>query len=137
MTDHISVTGLIATEPRAITTSEGLSICSFRMASPQRHFSKTENQWVDGETNWYTVSTFRQLADNASQSLRKGERVVVRGRLRLRQWDREDKSGLSAEIEADAIGHDMRWGVSEFSRVGATDAEEDLVEEGSASLVAS
>lgn len=121
MTDQISVTGLIATEPRSITTSEGLSICSFRVASPQRHFSKTENQWVDGETNWYTVSAFRQLAENASQSLRKGERVVVRGRLRLRQWDRDDKSGLSAEIEADALGHDIRWGTSEFSRSGSPD----------------
>lgn len=122
MTDQISVTGLIATEPRSITTSEGLSICSFRLASPQRHFSKTENQWVDGETNWYTVSAFRQLAENAAQSLRKGERVVVRGRLRLRQWDRDDKSGLSAEIEAEALGHDIRWGTSEFSRSGNPDA---------------
>lgn len=124
MTDHISVTGLIATEPRSITTSEGLSICSFRVASPQRHFSKSENQWIDGETNWYTVSTFRQLAENATQSLRKGERIVVRGRLRLRQWERDDKNGLSAEIEADAIGHDMRWGTSEFSRTHAPDADQ-------------
>lgn len=116
MTDHISITGVIATQPRSIVTSEGLAICSFRVASPQRHFSRSDNQWVDGETNWFTVSAFRQLAEHAVSSLHKGERVVVRGRLKLRQWEKDDKSGLSAEIEADALGHDLRWGQSSFIR---------------------
>lgn len=129
MTDYMSVTGVVATEPRSIVTSEGLAICSFRMASPQRHFNKIDNQWIDGETNWYTVSAFRQLAEHATASLRKGERVVVRGRLKLRQWEREDKSGLSAEIEAESLGHDLRWGTSEFARgvdAPRADLEEDL-----------
>lgn len=116
MTDHISITGIIATQPRSVVTNEGLAICSFRVASPQRHFSKSENQWVDGETNWFTVSAFRQLAEHAVSSLHKGERVVVRGRLKLRQWERDEKTGLSAEIEADALGHDLRWGNSTFTR---------------------
>lgn len=116
MTDHISITGLVATEPRSIVTSEGLAICSFRIASPQRHFSKVNNEWIDGETNWYTVSLFRQLAENSAASLKKGERIIVRGRLKLRQWERDEKTGLSAEIEADAIGHDLRWGHSQYSR---------------------
>lgn len=116
MNDQLAVTGLVASEPRSIVTSEGLAISSFRLASPQRHFNRTENQWVDGETNWYTVTLFRTLAENASASLRKGERVVVKGRLRLRQWEKEERTGLSAEIEADAIGHDLRWGRSSFTR---------------------
>jgi single-strand DNA-binding protein len=124
MTDYMSVTGVVATEPRSILTAEGLAICSFRMASPQRHFSKVDNAWIDGETNWYTVSTFRQLAEHAASSLRKGERVVVRGRLRLRQWERDDKSGLSAEIEAESLGHDLRWGTSAFARAEGTDRVE-------------
>jgi single-strand DNA-binding protein len=124
MTDHISISGVIATQPRSIVTSEGLAICSFRVASPQRHFSKAENQWVEGETNWFTVSAFRQLAEHATTSLHKGERVVVRGRLKLRQWEREEKTGLSAEIEADALGHDLRWGSSSFTRHdGSEDAK--------------
>lgn len=116
MTDHISITGLVATDPRSIVTNEGLAICSFRIASPQRHFSRMTNQWVDGETNWYTVSMFRQMAENAAASLRKGERIIVRGKLKLRQWERDEKTGLSAEIEAESIGHDLRWGSSEFTR---------------------
>jgi len=124
MTDHISITGLVATEPRNIVTSEGLAICSFRMASPQRHFSRTGNTWIDGETNWYTVSAFRQLAEHAASSLRKGERIVVRGRLKLRQWERDDKAGLSAEIEADSIGHDLRWGSAQFTRASVSESDE-------------
>lgn len=124
MTDHISVTGVIATEPRSITTSEGLAICSFRVASPQRHFNKTNNEWVEGETNWFTVSAFRQLAEHATASLHKGERIVVRGRLKLRQWERDEKSGVSVEIEADALGHDLRWGRSEFSRAEPSETVE-------------
>jgi single-strand DNA-binding protein len=126
MTDHISITGVIATQPRSIVTSEGLAICSFRVASPQRHFSKSDNQWVEGETNWFTVSAFRQLAEHAISSLHKGERIVVRGRLKLRQWEREEKNGLSAEIEADALGHDLRWGSSAFTR---SDAHENSASE--------
>lgn len=124
MTDHISITGLIATEPRNIVTSEGLAICSFRLASPQRHFSRAGNTWIDGETNWYTVSAFRQLAEHSASSLRKGERVVVRGRLKLRQWEREDKSGLSAEIEADSLGHDLRWGSAQFTRAQIAEGDD-------------
>lgn len=131
MTDHISITGLIATEPRNIVTSEGLAICSFRVASPQRHFNRSQNTWIDGETNWYTVSAFRQLAEHAATSLHKGERIVVRGKLKLRQWERDEKTGLSAEIEADSLGHDLRWGSAQFTRTvvaGEDDADGDRAE---------
>lgn len=124
MTDHISITGLIATEPRNIVTSEGLAICSFRVASPQRHFNRSQNTWIDGETNWYTVSAFRQLAEHAASSLHKGERIVVRGKLKLRQWERDEKTGLSAEIEADSLGHDLRWGSAQFTRAVVAGADE-------------
>lgn len=136
MTDYMSVTGVVATEPRSIVTSEGLAICSFRLASPQRHFSKIDNSWVDGETNWYTVSSFRQLAEHAVASLRKGERVVVRGRLKLRQWERDDKSGLSAEIEAESLGHDLRWGTSAYVRSEGADRVESDGEDDADLLVA-
>lgn len=125
MTDQICVSGLVATEPRFISTSEGLSICSFRLASPQRHFNRAENQWVDGETNWYTVTAFRQCAENAAQSVNKGDRLVLSGKLRLRQWERDDKSGLSAEIEADALGHDLRWGTTVLTRSMRSESHSD------------
>ncbi|MDM4764351.1 single-stranded DNA-binding protein [Galbitalea sp. SE-J8] len=127
MSDTITVVGFIATEPRHLVTNEGLPITSFRLASTARRFDRSKNEWVDGDTNWFTVTAFRQLALNANASLQKGHRVVVAGRLRVRGWEAGDKTGTTVEIDADAIGHDLLWGTSKFVRNlgparGGTDA---------------
>ncbi|WP_209561233.1 single-stranded DNA-binding protein [Frigoribacterium sp. PvP032] len=122
MTDTITLTGIIATDPRVVTTEAGLDIASFRLASTHRRFDRVKDEWVDGDTNWYTVTAFRALGANAGQSLHKGERVVVLGRLRVRAWEAGDKSGTTVEVDADAIGHDLRWGRSAFVRSTSTAA---------------
>jgi single-strand DNA-binding protein len=130
MSDTITVTGLVATAPRHILTSEGLSITSFRLASTQRRFDRSQERWVDADTNWYTITSFRQLALNSSVSVEKGQRVLVAGRLKIREWDNGERVGTTIEIEADAIGHDLSWGNSKFTRTMASssasksDAEE-------------
>ena len=116
MTDNITLTGLIATAPKHIVTNEGLAITSFRLASNQRRFDRSQEKWVDVDTNWYTITTFRQLAMNAARSLDKGDRVVVTGRLRVREWDNGEKTGITVDVEADALGHDISWGSSVFTR---------------------
>ena len=125
MTDTITVTGLVATTPRYLTTSEGLTILSFRLASSQRRFDRASQRWVDGDTNWYTVSAFRSLATNGVESINKGDRVIVQGQFRLRDWENTDRSGTTAEIEADVIGHDISWGISTYKRV-SRDVEKEL-----------
>jgi single-strand DNA-binding protein len=116
MPDTITITGLVATIPRHILTSEGLSITSFRLASTQRRFDRSQERWIDGETNWYTITSFRQLALNCSTSVEKGQRVLVTGRLRIREWDNGERVGTTIDIEADSIGHDLSWGTASFSR---------------------
>ena len=116
MSDTICITGLIATTPRHVVTSEGLPITSFRLASSQRRFDRATEKWVDVDTNWYTVTAFRQLAVNGVASLNKGERVMVSGRLRIRDWQTDDRSGTSIEIEAETLGHDLFWGTSQFEK---------------------
>jgi single-strand DNA-binding protein len=116
MPDTITITGLVATLPRHILTSEGLSITSFRLASTQRRFDRSQERWIDGETNWYTITSFRQLALNCSTSIEKGQRVLVTGRLRIREWDNGERVGTTIDIEADSIGHDLSWGTASFSR---------------------
>ncbi|MCU1550782.1 MAG: single-stranded DNA-binding protein [Glaciihabitans sp.] len=116
MSDIITLTGIVATIPRALTTGEGLAITSFRLASTQRKFDRASERWVDGETNWYTITTFRQLATNSAVSVKKGERVVVTGRLRIRDWQNGDKTGTNIEVDAEALGHDLAWGTAAFSR---------------------
>ena len=76
MTDTITLTGLVATAPRHIVTSEGLAITSFRLASSQRRFDRAQNQWVEVDTNWYTITCFRALAINAAASVGNGDRIL-------------------------------------------------------------
>lgn len=116
MSEAVSVTGLVATTPRHIVTQDGLPITSFRLASSTRRFDRSQNKWIDGETNWYTITAFRQLAVNTSGSVNKGDRILVHGILRVRDWDNGERSGTSVEVEADSIGHDLAWGVGVFTR---------------------
>jgi single-strand DNA-binding protein len=116
MSEQISVAGLVATTPRHLITQDGLPITSFRLASSHRRFDRSQNKWVDGETNWFTVTGFRQLAINASTSVSKGDRVLVTGKLRVRDWDNGERAGTSVEVEADGIGHDLSWGSAVFTR---------------------
>lgn len=116
MSETLSVTGLVATTPRHLVTQDGLPITSFRLASSQRRFDRNQNKWIDGETNWFTVTAFRQLAINSAGSINKGDRLVVAGKLRVRDWDNGERAGTSVEVEADSLGHDLTWGSSVFTR---------------------
>lgn len=112
----ISVSGLVATTPRHLVTQDGVAITSFRLASSHRRFDKQANKWVDGETNWFTITCFRQLAINTAGSIHKGDRVMLSGKLLVRDWDNGERAGTSVEIEATSLGHDLAWGVSTFNR---------------------
>ena len=116
MNDIITVRGIVATEPRHLVTEAGLEITSLRVASQSRKWDRAASSWANGETNWFTVTAFRTLAANVHESVGKGDRVVIAGRLRIRNWEREDRSGISVEIEADAVGHDLAWGRSSWTR---------------------
>jgi single-strand DNA-binding protein len=131
MSESFTVSGLVATTPRHLVTQEGLPITSFRLASSKRRFDRTKKIWVDGETNWFTITSFRQLAINSASSISKGDRILVSGRLKVRDWDNGERSGTSVEIEADCLGHDLVWGTAEFSRTVLVrqDPEDDEPEE--------
>lgn len=119
-----TITGLVATTPRHLITKDGLPITSFRLASSNRRFDRASMEWVDGETNWFTVVAYRTLAKNISESVGKGDRVIVSGELLIRDWDNGERTGTSVELSASSIGHDLSWGTSTFTRtVLVRDAE--------------
>lgn len=121
---QIVVTGLVATTPRHLVTADGLPITSFRLASAVSKFDRTLAKYVESETNWFTITSYRGLAVNAASSVGKGDRVIVSGVLRVRDWDNGERAGTSVEIDASSIGHDLTWGTSTFIRtVHKADAE--------------
>ncbi|MFG6476531.1 single-stranded DNA-binding protein [Microbacterium sp. P06] len=119
MTDSITITGNLAAEPEQRTLPGGATVTNFRVGSTHRRYDKATEQWVDSFTNWYQVSAFRALGENAFASLHKGDRVIVAGRLRLREWENGAKRGLAVELDADAVGHDLLWGHSTFHKTGS------------------
>ncbi len=116
MTETITVTGNVATPPEQRPVGEGASVTSFRLAAPHRRFDRNTQRWVEQYTNFYSVSAFRALGAHALASLRQGDRVIVSGRLRLRAWDNGTKSGTTAEIDAESIGHDLLFGTTTYRR---------------------
>lgn len=117
MSDTITLRGYVATDVRSTTADSGLAIAGFRMCTTDRRYDRDTGAWVDGQTNWYSVSLFRQLATNAAFSLHKGDRVIVTGRLKVRQWATDDgRSGTSVDIDAESVGHDLMWGTANYRR---------------------
>ncbi|GAB2444865.1 hypothetical protein GCM10027062_26580 [Nocardioides hungaricus] len=95
----------------------GVPVASFRLACTPRRYNRRTESWSDGETQWYTVSCWRALADNCARSLRRGDPVVVHGRLQLRPYvNGNDVEVVSSEIEAVHVGHDLSRGTSVFTR---------------------
>jgi single-strand DNA-binding protein len=114
MPDTITLTGWVVTEPRVISTAEGLHITSFRLGSKNSHFDRKQQRFVDEATNFYNISTYRHLAENVGKSISKGDQLVVTGKLKVQEWQSGERAGINVEVEAEAIGHNLYWGQSHF-----------------------
>ncbi|HET9895581.1 MAG TPA: single-stranded DNA-binding protein [Streptosporangiaceae bacterium] len=125
---QISLTGYVATQPVVRTVKSGATNLSMRVAWTPRRQDRVTGEWTDGNTSYVTVICWRRLATNGAVCLRKGDPVVVKGRLSIRTY--EDRQGLrkvAVEVEASSVGHDLSRGVAQFQRVrpqtGLTAAE--------------
>lgn len=116
MHDIVTIVGNVATDPTQGRTTSGIPVTNFRLASTHRRFDDATQTWVDVTTNWYSVAAFRQLGEHAKVSLRSGDSVIVTGRMKIRAWENNGKQGTSVDIDADAIGHDLRWGTTAYRR---------------------
>ncbi len=98
-------------------------VASLRLACTPRKFNPRTQTWSDGETQWYTVVCWRALGENVADSLRRGDPVVVHGRLELRKYVNGNGVEVEAlEIDAAAVGHDLARGTSRFTRTPKQEA---------------
>jgi len=87
------------------------------VGSTPRKLNRETGEWQDGETSYYSVKCWRKLAENVHGSLRKGDMVIVRGKVFTRSWlDDQQRVRMEVEIEADSVGHDLAFGWSRFNR---------------------
>lgn len=113
---YITLTGNVAAEPRLYSFDDGTRVTSLRVLTSHRYFDRKTGQWTDGERVCFTVRCWRALGDNVAQSIQPGQPVVVSGRLRIREFGPEGDRRFMPEIEASAVGHDLRWGTGVFTK---------------------
>jgi single-strand DNA-binding protein len=90
-----------------------VGVATFRVASTPR--VRKDGEWTDGETLWYSVTAWRTLADHVRSSVRKGDPVIVHGRLRSETWTSDDGiTSTTLQVEASLIGHDLNRGLSHY-----------------------
>lgn len=119
MSETITIRGFVATGITSSTTPGGVATASFRIGSTTRRFDRESRTWGDGHTNWFTVQGYRQLAGTLGCSIRKGQPVIVVGKLKIRTWEKDGRVYHSAIIDADAVGHDLTFGSANFIRTAS------------------
>ncbi|MEU9119424.1 single-stranded DNA-binding protein [Streptomyces sp. NPDC048506] len=116
----VTLVGNAATAVEHRLTTGGVTVARFRLAATSRRWDKAQERWTDGETSFYTVRSWRGLADNVAASVAVGEPLVVQGRLRLREGEQPPERGgqrwFAAEVDAVVIGHDLSRGTAAFRR---------------------
>ena len=122
MNDNVTIRGNVGNDPVRHILPSGDSVLNFRVASSHGYRDRRTGTWVETGTNWFAVSAFRRLADNAKASLRSGDAVIITGRLQLKEWQNNGRSGFSADVVADTISHDLDRGISNFMRTPRTNA---------------
>jgi single-strand DNA-binding protein len=114
---QVHLAGYVATEPRFKKVAGDVSSAKLRVAYTSRRQNKETGEWSDGATTFVNIQCWRGLAENVTMSVRKGEPVLVMGRLHIRRYeDGEGNPRTAVEVEASSVGHDLTRGVAVFSR---------------------
>jgi single-strand DNA-binding protein len=106
----ITVTGNVGYDPNHKVLASGAVVADFRVATTPRRYDKATEQWRDQETMWFGVTCWRSLADNVAASVRKGDRVVVTGKLTQRTYEKDGERRTVMEIDASAVGFELTRG---------------------------
>jgi single-strand DNA-binding protein len=114
---NLTVVGNVGADPVARETDKGDLVVSFNLGSTPRVYDRVQGLWVDGPTSWFRVSCWRELGKNVGESIRKGERVIVSGRLRVGTYaDKDGVERTSVELVAEHVGHELTFGTTRYTR---------------------
>lgn len=114
----VTIVGNLTQDPEMRYTPNGIAVVKLSIAFNRRRFNRDSNTWEDGEPSFFTATCWRDLAENVSESLRKGTRVVVTGRLEQRSWETQEGERRSVvEIQVDEIGPSLKWATASVTRI--------------------
>ena len=125
----MTLVGVVGTEPRK-TLWNGNPVLSFRMVASERRYDNVTQNWVDVHSSWVSVSCFRRLARNVGESIQKGDRLVVHGKVRVKDWINDSgQQRTVVDIEAIAIGHDLTFGTTRLRPMTVPENTDDRLSE--------
>ena len=115
---NLTIVGNLTNDPELRFTPSGAAVASFTVASNSRYLDKTTNEWKDGEPVFMRCSVWRQYAENVAESLTRGTRVIVTGRLKQRSYEtREGEKRTVLEMEVDDVGPALRTATAKVTKV--------------------
>jgi single-strand DNA-binding protein len=115
---NLTIVGNITNDPELRFTPSGAAVASFTVASNSRYLDKATNEWKDGEPVFMRCSVWRQYAENVAESLTRGTRVIVTGRLKQRSYDNRDGQKVTVmEMEVDDVGPALRNATAKVTKV--------------------
>lgn len=113
----ITVVGNLTADPELRFTQSGAAVANFTVASTPRTFDRQSNEWKDGPTLFMRCSVWRESAENVAETLRKGMRVIVQGRLTQRSWETDQgERRTSVELQVDEVGPSLRRAKAQVQR---------------------
>src|SRR5947209_1035651 len=113
----ITLVGNLVDDPELRFTPSGAAVAKFRIASTPRFLDKQTNEWKDGESRFLTCNVWRQAAENAAESLQRGMRVIVQGRLKQRSYEtKEGEKRTVFEVEVDEVGPSLRNATAKITK---------------------
>lgn len=125
----ITIIGNLTNDPELRFTPSGAAVANFTVASTPRSFDRQSNEWKDGETLFMRCSVWREAAENVAESLQRGSRVIVTGRLKSRSYDtKEGEKRTVIELEVDEVGPSLRYATAKVTR--AQRANSDVAQSG-------
>jgi single-strand DNA-binding protein len=118
----ITVVGNLTADPELRFTASGAAVANFTVASTPRTFGRASGEWKDGEALFLRCNIWRQAAENVAESLTRGSRVIVTGRLKQRSFEtKEGEKRTVIELEVDEIGPSLRYATAKVNKVARSD----------------
>lgn len=118
----ITIVGNLVEDPELRFTPAGKAVANFRIASTPRTFNKNTNEWEDGEALFLACSVWAQYAENVAETLTKGLRVIVQGRLKARTYEKDGQKRTAFEVEVEEVGPALRYATAKVTRTTASGA---------------